>query len=57
MKSKFASELLSYMSSSFKPLRCLRYFIKKNTNNNIKMSDKRNEKTKSQYMKKKISYF
>ena len=39
---------LSYMSSISKPLKYIRYFIKKNTTNNIKMSDKK-------YAKKKIS--
>ena len=39
---------LSHMSSISKPLKYIRYFIKKNTTNNIKMSDKK-------YAKKKIS--
>ena len=53
MKSKFARELLSYMSSISKPLKYNRYFIKKNTTNNIKMSDKRNEKNPPSTWRKK----
>ena len=41
--------LLRYMSSISKPLKYIRHFIKKNTTNNIKMSDKK-------YVNKKISY-
>ena len=40
MKSKFAKELLSYMSSISKPLKYIRYFIKKNDAIIIKMVGK-----------------